>query len=385
MRKHIAIAVGIVSTLLVSACGGGGSPSPASTTGSTSGGTSAGASTNGSTTPNSPNGTNNSSGNATSTPQTANTGSNGLPLTFFAASLDTDTGIFTAVDSKGFRATSIDGENWTTPVAPTGFVTGIASNVSKVNGKYFAGVQPLGLLVSADGTAWANTTGGLLNPSGVAFGNNIYVSVGINKTGNTTIAWSNNANSWTQVSGQVANITWNGIVFANNQFVIVGEKDRSATSPDGKNWTLSTKSTPAELQGVSYASFATPPRYVAVGNGGTIVDSTDGATWADARTAPDSTATGANILKINCSSSDCFAGAGFVSGGGKFSFGRTTNVRNWNWAVYGKSISDDPLQPPRLQFAKYGAQIGSKFVVIGDSGTVFTSNDGTAWNEVPAK
>ena len=61
----------------------------------------------------------------------------------------------------------------------------------------------------------------------------------------------------------------------NASFVAVGQSGIILTSSDGTTWTSRTSGTSNNLQGVTYGNST----YVTVGDGGTILTSADGTTW----------------------------------------------------------------------------------------------------------
>lgn len=73
------------------------------------------------------------------------------------------------------------------------------------------------------------------------------------------------------------------IAHGTNQFVAVGDRGTILTSSDGSNWTLQSRRVDLPLNGVAYGDGV----FVAVGAGGTILSSSDGTNWAYRFTAAD--------------------------------------------------------------------------------------------------
>jgi len=114
--------------------------------------------------------------------------------------------------------------------------------------------------------------------------------------------------------------------YGNSTFVAVGESGTILTSSDGTTWTSRTSGTTNHLYGVTYANST----FVTVGDNATILTSSDGTTWTN-------TSTNKRTLRY-------------------FSKAETNNL-------YGVTYGD------------------GLFVVVGGDATIFTSSDGTTWTE----
>jgi Pectate lyase superfamily protein len=129
------------------------------------------------------------------------------------------------------------------------------------------------VLTSADGISWSNTTSGTTNNLlSIAYGNSKFVAVG----GNGTVLYSANATSW-QSSGAVAYTTINDVVFGNGIFVLVTLQGSIFTSPDAVTWTQRTSGVTTSLNSICYNGSV----FVSVGQTGTVVTSSDGITWSN--------------------------------------------------------------------------------------------------------
>jgi uncharacterized delta-60 repeat protein len=80
--------------------------------------------------------------------------------------------------------------------------------------------------------------------------------------------------TWSVASSPTAQSLW-GVAWGNNLFVAVGEAGTVLTSSDGSSWALRTSGTTAWLVGVGYAN----NQFVAVGDKGMLLTSTDGLAW----------------------------------------------------------------------------------------------------------
>jgi hypothetical protein len=124
---------------------------------------------------------------------------------------------------------------------------------------------------SPDGTNWIALVSSNLPPmSAATFGNNVFVGLSGNRILN-----SQDGVTWTEevIPG---NPGFQDLVFANEMFVVVGERTAPYTSPDGRNWTLRDAGLDtASSQAITYGQ----GKFVAVGGVGGILISRDGVRW----------------------------------------------------------------------------------------------------------
>jgi hypothetical protein len=120
--------------------------------------------------------------------------------------------------------------------------------------------------------------------NGVAYGNGTFVAVGLSGAVQT----SANGTTWTNRATPADIDDLNAIIYANNQFVAVGQVAFSAgiarnvfTSPDGITWTLriaAAGGASRDQRGVAFGAGV----FVSVGDGPTAQYSTNNAvTWAN--------------------------------------------------------------------------------------------------------
>ena len=179
------------------------------------------------------------------------------------------------------------------------------------------------VLQSVDGKAWtavtSNTSQALLGAAAAGFGN--YIVVGANGT----IITSANGTDWTaRDSGSTRHLR--AVTYGGAQYLAVGDAGTILASANAAAWVAAPALTSAGLRGVAHAALANTASdgtvsitnvYVAVGEGGTLLTSNDGAAWT---------------------------------------------VRA-------------PLGSANLNAVIYGGQ----FVAVGDGGAIFTSPDGITW------
>lgn len=165
-----------------------------------------------------------------------------------------------------------------------------------------------------------------------------------------------NAADWVVASNQPTIQSLKGAVHDGSQFVAVGTAGTVVSSSDGATWTLkntvSLNGAPVQLNGITHGGV-----YVAVGDGGTIMTSSDLVTWTQASSGTGNALYGITILN----------GYYFVVGANgtllTSSDGSTWTAHTTNTGV-------------ALRGVNYAA---STYVAVGDNGTVLTSSDGTTW------
>jgi hypothetical protein len=161
----------------------------------------------------------------------------------------------------------------------------------------------------------------------------------------------------------------NNPLSSSGDFAAVGAGGTIFTSSDGMTWAAAT-TVPTGLPDLyavtGYAAYQNNPgnpglRWVAVGNGGTAIYSTDGITWLAGSTA---TANPGNyplrsITQVNGT---------FFAVGDTGTIIYSTDGNTWSRAA--NSGTTNKLN---------GVTHGNYFVAVGDSGTVLMSGDGNSW------
>lgn len=140
------------------------------------------------------------------------------------------------------------------------------------------------------------------------------------------------------------------------KWVAVGDGGASVVSSDGVTWTTGVaydKTKPA-LRGVINAGAT----FLAVGDTGTIVTGSDGITW---------TTRGAGVTTANLRG--IAAGSAYVAVGDGGTILKSADFVTWTAQVSGTTEN--------LRSIVYSAAYG--FVAVGDKGAVLTSNDGITW------
>lgn len=162
--------------------------------------------------------------------------------------------------------------------------------------------------------------------------------------------------AWTaQSSGTTQNLF--GAAWSGTQFLAVGAGGTILTSPDGATWTARTSGTGQTLGAAAWCG----SQFVVTGSNGTILTSPDGITWT-----PRSSGTTNLIAAVGCSGSLIVAGEGSDSATG----GIATSPDGITW-------TQRPLSGTN---AIYGvAWSGAQFAAVGLGGTIYTSPDGVTW------
>ncbi len=173
--------------------------------------------------------------------------------------------MYVAVGNTGTILTSPDGVTWTVQNSGT---TQNLRHVKALGAGFIASGWNGTLLSSSDGVHWTpQTTGISYTLEGVGYNGVTYVAVG----GGGSILTSQDTVTWTtQQSGittMLEDVAWNG-----KQWIAVGYGGVALTSLDGLTWVNQTSNTPNDLYSLDVDSGFTGLPELAVGAGGTIVE-----------------------------------------------------------------------------------------------------------------
>jgi hypothetical protein len=141
-------------------------------------------------------------------------------------------------------------------------------------------------------------------------------------------------------------------------YLAVGDSGTILTSADGATWTSQTAGTSASLRGVA----AKAGTAVAVGQHGTVLFSADGTSWTTVNGQPAADIQG---LRGVAASSTRFVAVGGLSTGSIYF---SDEGGTWTAATLGAV--------GKLRGVIHN---GTKFVAVGESGTILTSSDGATW------
>ncbi|MCL5096060.1 MAG: hypothetical protein M1608_00700, partial [Candidatus Omnitrophica bacterium] len=201
---------------------------------------------------------------------------------------------------------------------------------------------------------------------GVAYGNNLFVTVGENGR----IATSSNGSDWKiRQSGTTANL--NRVAWITNCFWVAGNGGTVLVSDTGSNWNMVSSGTTNDL-------------YAAAGNSNTLLLAGDNELrlgWLDPA-SPDNPvwSNELDLLKTNAAPqwtyyNAVWDGGAFVVGGrtGMLVEGYDTNLvaTNYTWALLHKSF---------WTWLWDLTQVNDLYVAVGDRATVLTSGNGAHWD-----
>ena len=187
----------------------------------------------------------------------------------------------------------------------------------------------------------------------VAFGDGLFVAVG-----ETPDAYANPGPGWTPFPTGVPSL--NGVAYDPQQgvFVAVGDGGAIVTSTDGVAWTQQGSPTGFNLNGVADGDGV----LIAVGDGGTILTSTDATSWQIRPSGTDAT--------LNAVA---FGPGGLVVAVGAFGIVPISNDLGLTWQLTDVGLTND------LFGVAYGA---GSWVTVGQAGIVLQGESPTDWQVI---
>lgn len=248
---------------------------------------------------------------------------------------------YVAVGALGTVLTSPDGIAWT----PQNSGTSKTFRSVAFSGTRFLAVGDSVTRVSSNGVVWSNyfNTPSFFNET--AWGNGQFVSVGPQ---NVMVGFGERI-----LNGVfLLSLSWNG-----NRYVAVGRGGKVRTSPDGASWTAESTGNTDDLSGVVWDG----NQYVAVSPLGWVRLSPDASTWS-------AHYSGSNLNSVAFGASTLVACG--VGGAIRISTDGTT------WLARTSGVSEYLM---RVRFA------GGRFIAVGDLGTILTSSPPTAIFSRPAR
>lgn len=215
-------------------------------------------------------------------------------------------------------------------------------------------------MTSTDGVHWSGPN--LISTQvfrGLCFAQGVFVGVGSGDFETAGITISTNAQTWTVMA---PGVSLESVGYGNGLFVAVGNQGKLLTSTDAVHWTLVASGTSQALYGAAWGN----GRFVVVGEGA-LLASDNGQAWTNLWSG----IPGYALFDVAYGSGKFVAVAwsGFPwSFGGFF---RSTDGVNWaRVSVAGSNA---------LNRIVYG---GGRFVGVGDGGAVWSSTDGLSWSNV---
>jgi hypothetical protein len=279
--------------------------------------------------------------------------------------------IFVVTGSTGLNGgvilTSKDGESW--DISTPSIVNYIESLVW--NGSLFVAIGPswspmpgnmftlnsYSILTSPDGVSWTSRASYKSSwLRGMMWtGHQFVVFYTGSSTSQTALLTSKDGVTWTSQSANVP-WAWNdfmSLAWNESQYVAVGPKGMTETSPDLVNWTDRTSGTKNNLQAGDWSGSL----FVIVDDSGMISTSPDGVSWTTHASGTSDTLRGV-----------AWCGSQFVAVGGRGTILTSADGVNWTTRLSGTTLD--------LHSVTWN---GSQLVAVGDIGRILTSVDGVEW------
>jgi len=310
---------------------------------------------------------------------------------------------FVAVGDNSIIATSPDGVNWSSRDSGTG---NDLPSIAFGNGQFvlptFAAGVPGGssILVSTNAVAWVQRWSGagysFVQPIGVGYGNGLFVVVGAGRLSSTgmdemLILTSDDGENWFQRHSEAhpLNNFLSAVAYGNGRFVAVGDTGMILTSTDGITWVQSQSGTTDQLNSVAYGN----GRYVVVGGrrdpfGGSepnetpIMIGADGKEWTPIHTGA------SNVLRSVIYGRDQFVAVGNPHLNSATGSEESTILTSADGVGWVQSYSGSNSVPYLLSAVVYGkgqyVAVGSPHLNSGtgsQESTILTSADGVQWQQ----
>jgi len=276
---------------------------------------------------------------------------------FFA--IDYEDNLLVIAGSAGTILTSEDGEIWDEQTTPT---NNDLKSVKYVNDRWIAAGVHSTILYSMDAVTWeygysdAFTSAATDGDTWVLVG---YGGVIYNTTASPTIRTSNTSNNLNDII----------YVTGSDRFVAVGENGTILTSTDGGlTWTIRTSNTSNNLNSIAHND--TTGKYVVVGNAGTVLTSVNSTVW----TLTGSTLSGGGRINEDLNDVSTWSDVAYIAVGNNGVVYSTPNLTSWT--VRSSGIPND------LYSITVGFLGGSTYLAVatGKDGVVITStNTGITW------
>lgn len=179
----------------------------------------------------------------------------------------------------------------------------------------------------------------------------------------------------------------NSVIWGDSEFIAVGVGGNIVTSPDGAvdSWVLKTTPSSANLSDVAWSG----SRYVTVGDFGVIMSSTDGDKWTIHASATEHRLTSVIWVEMVPATDSFFLATGehttaIIDPFSEAPVNRPTAITltspdGTGWTLHEPTLNPDrysAIPPPRLNGITWD---GTRFVASSDDGAILTSDDGIAW------
>jgi hypothetical protein len=293
----------------------------------------------------------------------------------WALSIAHGAGQFVAAGTAGNIWGSVDGREWTrrsggVVVGQFGFY-GLESHTGRLLAAGYTG----GVAESTDGRSWfPHDEPFSINTKGLRYQGGQFVMVGGYEFGNADIAVSDDGREWEIVltlefaGYELYDMAYGGPPGA-ELHVVAGLKDSGGaifTSVDGRDWTERTQTGEPEFAERMYAVAWGAGRFVAVGDGGTVITSETGLEWTGQEPLYLSGTFPADLRGVR------YLNSRFLAMGERTVFESVDGLEWTRLPVTGVN--------QMLRDAAYG---GGWYVVVGDNGTILETADLEEWTLAP--
>jgi hypothetical protein len=321
------------------------------------------------------------------------------------ASLEIQSVVVSGAQIKAFSSSGVIADStatapttWSAASAPIKTDLTSTRAVRLLNGKYvllsqFAGSGAARILYSFDGSSWSEASLPAIGPTtpnilwDVTWGTNgRYVAVASSDATANQAAMleSTDAINWRPVTqASLQGHLWTGVAFGNGTFVASSQEGDTATSTDGLNWTVRKTSqaivngTNTFYPGLQKIAYSTALNSFVVGSNarnensvfvGAAYTSPDGVNWTRRNTNYP-----ANVIRIECAGTQCVA----ATSGAAPALLVTSDFVTWTRA-YTETATGSPYV---LGLGKTSAG----WVAAGVGGLLLTSTDGSVWTKTAAR
>ncbi|RLA17397.1 MAG: hypothetical protein DRQ56_09265, partial [Gammaproteobacteria bacterium] len=221
----------------------------------------------------------------------------------------------------------------------------------------------------------------------ITYGNGRFVAVG----SSGDYGYSLDGIDWITGSG----IILYDVAFGNGTFVAIGNDGAVSTSPDGEIWTARASGTVEDLSSLIFAD----NEFVAVGRNKTIIHSSNGITWQAVIQDASSALAGSSYYNIGYVDGRYYLKT--ISAEANYT---AVNISNWSITGVdtGRNRGSMSVATDSFTFVNYRGQYSAdgliwtlplyddtraiaygngSFVIVGDTGLIYSSEDGISWQQ----
>ena len=282
-------------------------------------------------------------------------------LMYYWRALACDSTKFIALGEEGAVSTSTDGTTWTV----ASYNSNLGSNYWRAlayDGTKFVALGASGYVsTSTDGTTWTvatyNSNLGNNDWYGISYDGVKFIALGHDGY----VSTSTDGTTWTVAQNSLGSHYWRTLAYDGTKFVALGRDGYLSTSADGTTWTTAAQN--ANLRGPYWRALTYDgTKFVALGDSG-YISTLINITWTSMYS--DNNKMQAFGYQIN--NKLCY----------EVYSASATSPKSWSYPVL-QSHYIYPLGPHDWRAVAYD---GTKYVALGYTGYVSTSEDGITWTE----